>query len=139
MWGPMSARSATKLPFLHLTISPFTITYDVMGGKGKALNRIYYMESSCLHVFMLLNYMKAYVSMYFFHLMLRFSPQNDVMVNSPLHTQQPAVRGGIKPQSVRSTCSFYPYPPATSNIKCITHTSSVCINCSLSRITLSIC
>ncbi len=33
---------------------------------------------------MLLNYMKAYVSMYFLHLMLNFSPQNDVMVNSPL-------------------------------------------------------
>ncbi len=32
------------------------------------------------HVFMLLNYMKAYFSMYFLHLMLSFSPQND-MVN----------------------------------------------------------
>ncbi len=30
-----------------------------------------------------LNYMKAYVSKYFLHLMLTFSPQNDVMVNGP--------------------------------------------------------
>ncbi len=33
---------------------------------------------------MLLNYMKAYVSMYFLHLMLTFFPQNDVMVSGPL-------------------------------------------------------
>ncbi len=30
---------------------------------------------------MLLNYMKAYVSMYSLHLMLTFSPKIDVMVN----------------------------------------------------------
>ncbi len=39
---------------------------------------------TCFRVFMLLNYMKAYVSMYFLHLMLTFPPQNDVMVNDPL-------------------------------------------------------
>ncbi len=40
---------------------------------------IKYMET-----FILLNYMKAYVSMYFLHLMLTFpAPQNDVMVNAP--------------------------------------------------------
>ncbi len=40
--------------------------YDVMGGKVG----IIYMETSCFRVFMFLNYMKAYVSMYFLHLML---------------------------------------------------------------------
>ncbi len=35
---------------------------------------------TCFRVFMLLNYMKAYVSMYFLYLMLSFSPKNDVMV-----------------------------------------------------------
>ncbi len=33
-----------------------------------------YMETSCSYVFMILNYMKAYVSMYFLHLMLTFPP-----------------------------------------------------------------
>ncbi len=42
------------------------------------------METSCFRVFMLLNYMKAYVSMYFLHLLLTFSSQNDVMENGPL-------------------------------------------------------
>ncbi len=42
------------------------------------------METSCFRVFMLLNDMKAYVSMYFLHLMLIFFPQNDLMVNGPL-------------------------------------------------------
>ncbi len=31
------------------------------------------------HVFVLLNYMKAYVSMYFLHLMLNFPPQKLIM------------------------------------------------------------
>ncbi len=37
--------------------------YDVMGGNK-------YMETSCFCAFMLLNYMKVYVSMYFVQLML---------------------------------------------------------------------
>ncbi len=35
----------------------------------------------CFHV--TINYMKAYVSMHYLHLMLTFPHQNDVMVNGP--------------------------------------------------------
>ncbi len=45
--------------------------YDVMGGNVGFKWNIY-METSCFCVFMLLNYMKAYVSMYFLRLMLTF-------------------------------------------------------------------
>ncbi len=59
------------------------------------------MKTSCFHVFMLLNYMKAYISMYFLHLMLTFLPQNDVMVNGPLH--HPCITsplGFLKPRAL---------------------------------------
>ncbi len=60
------------------------------------------METLCFRVFILLNYMKAHVSMYFLHLMLTFFPRNDVMVNGPLH-------GGIILMSVGDiVCQFLP-------------------------------
>ncbi len=43
------------------------------------------------HVFVFSNYMKAYVSMYFLHLMLTFPPQTDVMVNGPLSMLFPCI------------------------------------------------
>ncbi len=58
---------------------PFTI----MMSWGEKVD-IKYMETSCFRVFMLLNYMQAYVSMYFLHLMITFPPKKDVMVNGPL-------------------------------------------------------
>ncbi len=53
--------------------------YDVMGG-GIGTKWNIYMETSCFRVFMLLNDMKAYVSMYFLQLMVTFPPKNNLMV-----------------------------------------------------------
>ncbi len=61
---------------------PFNIMMS--WGEKVGIKKNIYMETSCFRVFMLLNYMKAYVSMYFLHLMLTFPPQNDVLVNGPL-------------------------------------------------------
>ncbi len=51
------------------------------GGKGR--HEIEYLHGNIMFsCFMLLNYMKAYVSMYFLHLMLTFPPK---MMYGPLH------------------------------------------------------
>ncbi len=54
--------------------------------------------------------MKAYVSMYFLHLMLTFFPQNDVMVNGPL----------LSAYNTQSTTNINVSENGHKTVKCLT-------------------